>query len=311
MGERLRVVFLHRAAHARSGSKIMRCDQLAEIARVHLGDKYNFEVTSLPRVAQRRETLRVLKELKGAIVIILKRAYATFLPDQADQLRQVARRVFIDHVDAGFDELSLDAADLHISASIDGLSGMARIANRLAPEREIPFALLLHHPDPRITWRDRSNDIAIRVGYFGQPEHAVIPSSQADQISVHGYGDNGDALPMIEAMSDFNVHYAIRPNVRVRNSWKPFTKGINSAASGSVVLVQRGVEDAIELLGDDYPFLLDGANDDEITRGMTCLAASPGSSDWAIALDRMAALRDRTRPERTADDLEDILMQAA
>ncbi len=311
MAEKPRVVFLYRAAHSSSGSKLMRCDQLCDIANAHLGDRYTFELAVLPKQNQNRRISRTLANMNDAIVILLKRAHATFGDGHADILRNAARAVLIDHVDATFDARALDVADVHIAASIDGLNGMKRVASKIAPGRSVEFALLPHHADPRVVWMDRSADAEIRIGYFGLMDHAVIPESLSDILVVPQYGV-GDALAGIfQAMKDVNVHHAVRPDKAFRNSWKPFTKGINAAASGANVLVQRGVDDAVSLLGDEYPYLIDDASEAAIAEGVQRLERSVGSPEWQRGLEVMAALRERTSAPRIASDLDEILSRFA
>ena len=305
-----RVVFLHRAAHARSGSKIMRCDQLSSIAQTHLDSRFEFEVACLPRPDQASETREVIAGLSGAIVILLKRAHATLTPDQVSLLRDTARFVMIDYVDAGIDKPAMDIADLHIAASEDGARGLKRVADRLSPGRDIEVALVPHHADPRIRWRDRRADTEIKIGYFGLPDHAVIPPESAACVHSPDYGNGENIDEVIASMSDVNVHYAIRPPKQVRNSWKPFTKGINAAAAGANVLVHRGVDDAISLLGEDYPYLIDDASEAAIRDGIARVQSAAGSAEWLLGLDRMAGLRARLTPSRIAQDLSAALDRA-
>lgn len=285
----------------------MRCDQLCQIARSFLSDQFSFELVELPKPRDPEAISRTLADLDDAIVILLKKAHVTFGPGHADQLRSVARAVAIDHVDAGIDDRALSVADLHIAASEDGLHGMAQVIDRIAPGNRIPLALLPHHADPRIVWRNRREDTDVKIGYFGLIEHAVIPPELDRNWCIPSYGVGDEFLVTLAEMKEVNVHYAVRPKKSVRNSWKPFTKGINAAASGANVLVHRGVDDAISLLGREYPFLIEDATADAISDGIRRLEGSVGGSDWKRGLDAMDMLRERTEPAQIAKTLADIL----
>lgn len=304
---RVRVCFLYRAAHASSGAKIMRVDQLCDMARAHLGDRYDFEKVELPKKGQNRRIRLMLEGLGDAIVIVLKRAYATFGPGHAEVLRRRARAVIVDHVDAGIDPLAFNVADLHLAASWDGLAGIRAVSEG----REIRTALLPHHADPRISWRERSADSTLAMGYFGLAGHALLPRALAPRLIVPDYGA-GERMPeVIEAMSRCNVHYAVRPAKKVRNSWKPFTKGINAAAAGANVLVHRDVDDAVAALGPDYPYLIEEPTEAGIMDGVARLDRGIGGPDWRRGLEAMSELRARTLPDRLMRDLDGILLSVA
>jgi hypothetical protein len=184
---------------------------------------------------------------------------------------------------------------------------MTAIIDRLGLTDRVATALLLHHADPRIAWRDRKNDRALSIGYFGLLGHATLPANLKTRVALPDYDLTDGLTQMLSMMETTNVHYCLRPARRVRNSWKPFTKGINAAAAGANVLVSRDVEDAVEMLGPDYPFLIPEPSDAAIVDAVHRVEGALGTPVWGDALDRMEALRARTAPPRLMQDFSEIL----
>jgi len=311
MAKRLRVVFLYRAAHARSGAKIMRCDQLSEIARAGLSERFDFRVLQLPKPRFSAAIRDLFDDLDGAIVILLKRAHVTLSDNQLWHLRRKTKALIVDHVDASFDKTSLDFADLHIAASLDGKSGLSRIIERVSPHSPAPVSLVLHHADPRITWHDHSHAKAANIAYFGLKEHAAIPDACSSAITVHPYSTTADFAPAFQDLGFANTHYAVRPHVIARNRWKPFTKGITAAAFGANVLVNREVDDALSQLGADYPYLVPDTAAEAVQDGLGRIRRGVGSAEWRYALEIMQSLRARTAPDRIAAQLGHAIARVA
>jgi len=310
MTQAQRVTFLYRAAHARSGSKIMRCDQLCAIARAHLGERFDFDVVELPRPGRPERVAETLDRLEGAVVILLKRAHLMLDDGQTESLRRRARAILIDHLDARLDARSLGLADVDIAASLAGAQALKDLAADPASPPHVNVALVTHHADPRIAWTDHRHATRLAIGYFGLPEHAAIPHDLEDRILLPDYRKGQGMEAVLAAIPPVNVHFAVRPGHPARNSRKPFTKGINAAAAGANVLVQRGVDDAVALLGEDYPFLIDSDAPDAVNEGVGRLEASLGTPTWHAGLDAMENLRAHAAPARVAQQLGSAIEMA-
>lgn len=303
MPHKPQIVFLYRAGHASTGSKIMRCDQLCQMAIQHLGDRYDFTTRALPRPKQLRAQRLLIDELAGKIVIFLKRADQALDPDILVELRDRVRGMAIDYVDGNVNPLPIVPMDVHISASMTG----TQVVNALlsgafnAPRNDKTVALtVLHHADPRITAHNAPTD-RLHLGYIGRPENAFLPDVVKDYMP-----DQSQVGDFLAQMARLNVHYCVRTvdwadkKLRV----KPFTKGFNAAASHALVMVNRQVPDAEAFLGDDYLLMINQASESDVAASLSLAQESLGSPQWAEALDRMAALRARIAPKRIAAQLE-------
>lgn len=79
----------------------MRCDQLPAMARARLdGWRWALEVLALPREGQLRKQRLMTDEVRGAVVIFLKRAWKVIDPGHLVNWRNEARDLAIDCVDA-------------------------------------------------------------------------------------------------------------------------------------------------------------------------------------------------------------------
>lgn len=297
-----RVIFAHLAGHQRSGAKIMRCDQLAAMATGHLdARRWSFEVLALPRESQLRRQRLMTDEVRGAVVIFLKRAWRVIDPDHLAAWRDAAQGLAIDYVDARTSPQPDVEIDVHIAASgalerhLIGAHGGARVMR------------LDHHADPALTPADPQNQL--QLSYFGRTGNRTLPNSLANRIASPDYDGLRVEYDMCEAMRQSNLHYAVRemePEAS-RISFKPFTKGFNAAAVGANVLVNRQVDDAIDWLGVDYPFLIDDCRPDTIAAAIDKAEALYGSSEWEDALASMKTIRKAVSPRAITSQLEAIL----
>lgn len=304
-----RVIFLHKRGHATSGSKIMRCDQLCQVANETIGGGWRFDVVGLPHFRNAKALNTLIEDLSGAVVVFLKRAYNVFTPDQLRRLGDSAGKLVVDHVDAPTHPLPEYPFDLHLCASIAGTHALrTQLNGPNAPAVGAPARVetLIHHSDPRIKLNDFSQDDALRLGYFGMPQNAVLPRHGVELPQYDGSEASEDFL---SRMTETNVHYAVRsvPRRNPKLQFKPFTKGFNAAAAGAHVLVNRDVCDAVEHLGHDYPFFVEDTREEDILEGMEALRQAVGTGIWKDAFDAVHHTRERSLPSYSARSLEAIL----
>lgn len=305
-----RVVFLHRAGHIRTGAKIMRCDQLSEMARARLGDRFTFTVQPLPRPKQERKQMKLAQALEGAIVIFLKRADLVLTAEAFAALKTRARALCIDYVDGDHRAPPPGPIDVAIAASLAGRDYLEdRVLGADWPAPQPALRLLHHHPDPRIPPRRQEQETRLRLAYFGARDNTVIPPNSAVDVACPTYDPATLGQEFFGAMAEANMHYAVRPGQKrgSRLEFKPFTKGFNAAAAGAAVLVNRQENDAEALLGEDYPFLLPDSSHETIAAGIERAHASFGGADWALALELMEPLRRISSPDAVVEALASIV----
>lgn len=96
----------------------------------------------------------------------------------------------------------------------------------------------------------------------------------------------------------------------IERGYKPFTKGFTAAACNANILVNRDVDDAVEMLGSDYPFLTD-PTPESITETFRLAQDSYGGPIWRDALNRMEVMRATVEPTALARQLAEIVNRAA
>lgn len=310
------VIFLHRQGLVNAGSKIMRCDQLRDMAERFLGDRYEFSVVSQRPVRHADMLRETCATMSGAIVIMLKGTSKLFGPEGMAELRRHTRAICVDYVDTNMELKYSPLVDVHISPSIAGM----RILRRLLREKgsEVPDAIaahLTHHADPRLEGMQLTGQDKLRAVYLGNPKNTALPDAAKPQIEILRYPSDRDIARTFESLRGFNLHYAVRPDEqssqRNQHTTKPFTKGFVAAALGANVMASRSSDDVVNYLGKDYPFLVGETSEQEVLRVLDIARALYGTKDWDIATERMRYVRDVSSPASVARELDMILSRFA
>jgi hypothetical protein len=185
MARKRSVVFLFRRAQEFRGSKLMRCDQLREIAQTHLAERYDFQVRRLPAPRNEALQLKIARDLDGCILILLKSAALALLPGSLAEFRRRAAGICIDYVDASISIMPDVPIDMHISASIAGKNALEmELARKSVSNPAEKVHLIHHHADPRITWSDRSDSARITACYVGEASNTIIPDAISNEQAV-------------------------------------------------------------------------------------------------------------------------------
>ena len=306
-GQKRKIVFLHRAAHQKSGSKLMRCDQLCALAKRTLGDRFEFEVVCFPGRGRDRKQGLTIESLRGAVVILLKRVHAVLERDKLEMLKDCADKIMLDYVDAEVDATAIQLADFHIATSKPAADKLKSDILKIDEEARPKIVVLTHHSDPRIRYRNRGNDDTLSACYLGLPKNTVLPPEIETELLVPSLAGEQEFVSALKYTEYCNLHYCIRPkSARWRNN-KPFTKGFNAAAAGANVLVDRQNKEAEYFLGKDYPFFIAEPTKEQILEGYKLVKESVGTSDWKFALDTMDELRHRSSPVTVVNELGQIL----
>ncbi|PWE28770.1 hypothetical protein DDZ14_18780 [Maritimibacter sp. 55A14] len=102
-----------------------------------------------------------------------------------------------------------------------------------------------------------AKDRPFRCGYIGDLQNALIPPGISDEVERVDVSYARDFTRSLARIGGFTLHYGVRPLPMSTSpgarQYKPFTKGFTAAACASNILVNREADDAVALLGDDYP----------------------------------------------------------
>ncbi len=259
----------------------------------------------MPRDGQLRKQRVMTDDVRGAVVIFLKRAWKVLDKDHLANWRDAARALAIDYVDARTTPQPGVEIDVHIAAS----AALERHLKAAHPGARV--MRLDHHADPGLA-PSPSGD-RLRLCYFGRETNRTLPDSLKHRVETPDYDGLRIGADIQHAMMQANMHYALRDMAgeATRTSFKPFTKGFNAAACGSLVLVNADVDDAVDWLGSEYPFLIPDCKTDTIAAAIDSAETMFGTPQWDDSLQVMERLRARISPKQITSQLENILKTIA
>ncbi len=262
----------------------MRGSQLAEIVKTFHGRRYDVRFSP------------ITDSFRSSRLFLTKGAAKVVSSDLMSGWKASGNTLLVDLVDEKPAEGIMRFADRLVASSVTAF----REYSRLYPETEV--VLVNHHVDPRITRTLTNRSTAeSKAGYFGETVNAVLGEEIERVVTpVHiDTSQQGDDS-WLHQLSRFDLHYAVR-NERELDHFKPFLKGFTAAHCRSNIVIQRSQVEAIEWLGDDYPYLVDSSGSvPEIVQTVERALSDRGTRRWDEALSRMNDIRVRTSPERIA-----------
>lgn len=166
------------------------------------------------------------------------------------------------------------------------------------------YALIPHQWDARLTASAPQDKC--RPGYIGKPFNC-IEEWRGDRVTV--------SPEMLAAAPLFNLHLSVNQRDAKSVLLKPATK-IATASAVLANVVSRRDPSALELLGDDYPYLI-GATE-STTDAIRRARLDFGSATWRRSRDTMRLVRERLSIDaiaslykRLADGDESMLFDSA
>lgn len=315
---RQNLIFIRRAGKPlrHLGSAVMRGDQLARLIRPHLREDLRIGVVPFHAGLMAPLAVRAFAPLvpSDSVVVFIKSAAKGLTPDHLAPLRQRNARIGLDSIDTPLDEIDFDLFDFHIAASLAGRSALEERLGLLG-KSDVRVELLHHHYDPRITAAGIGDNRPFRCGYIGDPQNAFIPLSISNEVECVDVSYARDFAKSLSRIASFTLHYGVRPLSASVSSkgrqYKPFTKGFTAAACNSNILVNREADDAVALLGEDYPFLVSATDPDSIVEGFERARQNEGGALWHEGLCRMRALRELVAPASLAERVREIVAAVA
>ena len=293
------------------GSTFLRGLQMCEVAKRHVGEDYDFQIIGMPMLRNRAlglanipmQYLWAATRPSGAIYIVMKQCIEGLSSTAAEMLQSRARGVIFDYVDADMSRILMRGADIHLCASYAQYSYISERLNNNGVQ------LMLHNYDARFEVLPAKTAGTLGTVYLGAIRNTYIPPNLREKVDIFEGSSYEDMNIQIDSIGGYNFHYCVRPPTVTRNQviFKPFTKGATAAVCGANVLVNKETHDAVQLLGDDYPYLVDTLDDVLITEKFAAAEAGVGGADWQRAISVMAELAFQLSPEQAALKLHKIL----
>lgn len=224
--------------------------------------------------------------IADALAIVHKSVLLPPYRDALPRLRAAGCRLLVDFLDT----LIRQPLARHAHGFLACSRAQAEHLRASFPKRpvvELPHHADLDVPDAAGRWD------AWRGGYFGDPRNAAhLGAVVAEGLVTAWATPVRDGNGWRAALADHNLHYAVRPRSMWGGRFKPFTKGMLAARVGAVVVVDASDDEAMHLLGADYPFAMPaGCDAATLLARLSAMRAGFGDASWALARARMAPLR--------------------
>jgi hypothetical protein len=163
-----------------------------------------------------------------------------------------------------------------------------------------PDRVIYHQWDPRYSANQAPRD-RMALGYLGLPRSLAVWGELPDVTYVRDEA-------MFSEAPRFNCHLSVREPGR-ELLYKPNCKVSTAAACEANLITTRDLT-TVELLGEDYPYYCEPTRE-SILAAIERAQGSFGSPEWERGLERMRAVRERTRMDRVIDEYEALFHQLA
>lgn len=290
-GRPLPVGFLYAEKYAGAGSTVLRGKQLSELVARQYPDAIDMAYLS------------DAEAFRDRVVILTKGAIQTHSAEEIAELRRRNLAVI-----GSWDDMLPEADKMAaMDATMAVSNRQAHDFGQLFPRT--PSYHVTHHVNSQIRPVTPPTD-RIRTAYFGYPANTHRPDSLGHLIDFVGLDTANLEMSWIDLLPHYNCHWIIR-RLKPHDGWKPFLKGFVAARCGAVLAVGREDEDAVQYLGDDYPFYVRGPDPKLLEYDMMTLAAAFGGPDWRRAQEIMGQVAARSSDAQVAAEframVEDVL----
>jgi hypothetical protein len=310
-----RIVFVFSRNKLHWGSTTMRAHQLARIVSPHISKYHPVILSSLP--SSRIPWLQYFwaeRQKPGDIFIFTKYSANKVLPATLEILKKIKCFTCYDYVDTDLRVMPSTGFDIHIAASHSAFNKLNTIQKQKIELNQISngkVMLLMHNGDERLyNLKDNTNKIDFQMTYLGSRATTFIPQKLEKELTYLEASNEKSMQAAIPLLHRFNFHYCIRSsskNIAGAVICKPFTKGFNAALLGANLITQRNTDDAVELLGSDYPYFIDSNDEGEIINKLIYAKKSFMSNEWKIALERILNMKNQISPEILTQQLLQIV----
>ncbi len=303
-----KIFFVYRKSMKNVGSTVMRVNQLMRIAQTNLRSKYEFAMLRMPnKNIPLMQQAWVLRQPRGAVYFFSKKTLKSLTQENALRLQAKSAGICFDYVDTDMREIYKTGVDIHLSCSYS----QKKILDELKQKDSTingKVMMLLHNADERLYQLKQIPQKRLRMAYLGTRSVSVFSDEIESRMDVLDASTPMKMAENLHGLGNYNFHYAIRgpepDGVLVR---RPFTKGFTAAVMNANIIANRSVEDVMDFLGEDYPYLVNSTDESEILEMLDNAEESFGSKVWFDALDIMNSVADRISPKSIAGQIESIL----
>jgi hypothetical protein len=198
--------------------------------------------------------------------------------------------------------------DVHIASSFASFDAMNNI---LSTQKDCTgnAKLLLHGADERIYSLAQSGRENLSIVYFGSLKNTLWSSSISEHVSFVDATDSQSMQRNFQQLQSYSAHYCVRPLAEKNNlrAYKPFTKGIIAAHCDAPIIVNKGIDDVNYFVPDDYPYLLENADEESVLSTIEKIKKTFRAKEWDQALDTMRFIAGQTTPQALSQQFKAII----
>lgn len=269
--EKVPLYFVYPRVYKDSGSTWMRVHQTHEMIRDHLN--HAFQALTVPVSNLRFKLMWRLWEHQFApnsLIIFCKYAIDRVPKQTIDNLKKKRATIALDYIDRDMSKI-YSFVDLHIASS--NRQALFLKSCGIASDKVVFWE---HAADYRIEkfkiYCESNNE---KTFYLGEIYNAYIPSYILNKVDIINYRDSV-TLDDLKNMSNYKFQYCIRPRIQNQNLSviKPLTKIMNSIALSVPPIISRDMDEAVSILGPDYPFIVDTTVDSDFHRVFELMKSS-------------------------------------
>lgn len=273
-GRPLPIAFYFSQKYAGAGSTVLRGQQLSAMVAAQYPDSLDVLYTNDPA------------QLRDRVVILTKGAIQT---NEAEAIAAIRKRNIA--VIGSWDDMLPEEDRMGVMDATMAVSNrQAHDFGRLYPAT--PSYHVTHHVNSLIRPTTPPTD-RLRTAYFGYPSNTHHPDSLGNMVDFVELSTANLEMSWIDMLPGYNCHWIIRRS-KPHDGWKPFLKGFVAARCQAVLAVGREDEDAVQYLGDDYPFYLRSADHRSLEYDMMALTSAFGGPEWRRAREIMAQVAARS-----------------
>ena len=308
-----RLVFVARRSARKWGSQNMRVHQLARHMQCFHGDVYEVCINFISRRFWKIGSKAwVAMQPRDSIYFISKHVVRAWNSEDLDCLRRKAMAVLVDYVDLEVRHMRPSGVDAHIAASFAGARALQKKQERMrAAGQKVEGSIhtVLHNYDSAIDGLQFPPTPKLSAVFLGAMHNFVTTPQIAPEITVLDAYQRAAFKRNVGRLAQFNCHWCVRPDQGADpdRQVSPFTKGITATACNAVIITNHQVDDALELLGGDYPYMLDSIDAKTLNEGFRRLKETYGGTPWRSALERVMPLKEHTSHQSIAGQLHAVI----
>lgn len=258
-----KIYLVYPRAHKNTGSSQMRVFQLKDIIEKYGTSKFEILTKEVTNLRLNIAWLLWMQSIdKGSIIIFCKYAIDRVPNTILEKLKSTRNCIIaVDYIDRSLRFVEFKSIDIHIASCLSQLNYLSTFETE-----KNKIVLIPHQADIRLyeyTETNKSKEIC----YFGEKSNIYIPNKHISKISSIQY--NGTVTDKsLSELAQYKYHYCIRPSQQNTdmNCFKPPTKIMNALAVKAIPIISIDQIDAVEILGDDFPFILRDYTENEFDR---------------------------------------------